>query len=142
MLKMKEIDIENFRLDGGICNVLSTKPQNEFKPKIKKYYQAENGFIAAMPLDWIAEASNLPGHALHVALAIMYLFGMKRGKEVVLTRYHFDIFNTARGPVRRGLDALQQAGLIKYTKDGQKYRVTVLLVESQADETARPDNSK
>jgi len=126
---MKHIDVETFRLDKTLCDVPSTKPKIKSKPKIDKYYEPGTKFIASIPLTWIAEAAKLPGHTLHVALAIMYVAGMKRGKEVVLTRYHFDLFSTARGPTRRGLDALQKAGLIQYIKVGHSYKVTVLAIE-------------
>lgn len=117
-------DIDSYRLAG--------KPYEAPPVKTKKvrHYESGTPFIAAMPRDWIAEAAKLPGHALHVALAIMYVYGMKRGQEVVLTRYHFDLFDIARGPTRRGLDALQQAGLIEYTKVGQKCKITVIIAES------------
>jgi len=117
------IDIESYRL-----NEMPYEPP-EIKTKKTRRYTPGIPFIAAMPIPWIMEAAKLPGHALHVALAIMYVYGMKRGQEVVLTRYHFDIFSTARGPARRGLNALQQAGLIQYTNVGHKYKVTVLSAE-------------
>jgi hypothetical protein len=120
-----DIDIEDFRLVEKHYEPAPTK-------KIKKFrlYEPGEWFIAAIPGDWIAEAAKLPGHSLHVALAIMYVYGMKRGREVVLTRFHFDRFDTARGPASRGLAALQQAGLIKYTREGQRFKVTVMPVES------------
>ena len=123
--KIDPIDLASYRLDG--------KPYELPPIKTKKIRRNEPGtpFIASLPIPWIAEAAKLPGHSLHVALAIMYVYGMKRGQAVVLTRYHFNIFSTTRGSARRGLDALQQAGLIEYTKAGQKYKVTVLQVAAE-----------
>jgi len=122
---MKQFDPESFRLD----EVPYEPPP--IKPKTKRGHEPSTWFIASIPGLWIAEAAKLPGHALHVALAVMYVHGMNRGKEIVLTRYHFDLLSTARGPARRGLDALQEAGLIQYTKSGHKFKVTVLPIQSE-----------
>ena len=118
------IDIESYRLGE-----MSYVPP-PIKTKKTRRYEPGTWFIAPIPGSWIAEASKLPGHALHVALAIMYVHGMKRGQVVVLSRFHFDIFSTTRGSARRGLDALREAGLIEYTKAGQKYKVTVIPIEA------------
>jgi len=121
---MEQIDIEPFRLDG----IPYTPPP--VKTKKTRQYAPGTPFIAAMPRDWIAEAVKLPGHALHVALAIMYVHGMNRKQTTILSRYHFDLFSTTRNSAKRGLDWLQEAGIIKYTQDGQKYKITVMSIES------------
>jgi len=113
---MNRFDVEALRLKEPLCS--DPQPKTIIKQQNKRYHEMDTWFIAPISGPWIAEAAKLPGHALHVALAIMYVHGMKQGQEVILTRYHFDRFHTARGPARRGLDALQQAGLIQYTKDG------------------------
>ena len=131
------IDIEKFRWVGRTYEPPQVNVRinqcNEPPPiKTEKTQRYEPGtqFIAAMPLGWIAEAAKLRGQSLHVALAIMYVRGMTRGQTVVLTRYHFNMFGTTRGKAQRGLDWLQQAGLIEYTKDGHKYKITVIPTES------------
>ena len=118
------IDVESYRLGAMPYEPPLTKT------KKVRCYEPGTWYIASIPGDWIAEAAKLPGHALHVALAIMYAHGMGRKETVVLSRFHFDRFSTSRGSARRGLDALQQAGLIEYTKAGQKYKVTVIAIES------------
>jgi len=135
--KIDLIDIEKYRWVGRtyeLPQVNARINQCNEPPPIKtrrtKRYEPGTPFVAAMPLGWLAEAAKLPGHSLHVALAIMYVHGMDREKEVVLTRFHFDIFSTERNSVRRALDWLQKAGLIEYTKVGQEYKVTVIPTES------------
>jgi len=118
------IDIEDYRLDA-----IPYEPPS-IKTKKTRRYEPGAWFIAPIPVAWIAEAAKLPGHALHVALAIMFVHGMKHGQVIELTRFHFNIFSISRGSARRGLDALQQAGLIEYMKAGQKYKVTVISAES------------
>jgi len=87
-------------------------------------------YIARVPLGWIAEAAKLPGRALHVGLTVMYAQSMNQGQEVILTRQNFKVMNIPRGADRRGMDALQQAGLIRYTKAGHSYAVNILPVKS------------
>lgn len=117
---MEQIDIDKFRLGQADYSV------PPITSKTVRRHGPGEWFIASMPGPWIAEAAKLPGHALHVAIAIMWVCGMERSKEVALTRYHFDHFSTKRGSTLRGMNALQQAGLIEYTKDGHKFRVKVL----------------
>ena len=95
-------------------------------------------YIASVPIPWIAEAGKLPGRTVVVALAILYVHGMKPRQDAVLTRYHFDKFSVSRGIVLRGMEALQEAGLIKYTKSGNSYVVTVLKLETMTE--ANQDN--
>ena len=124
--KIDPIDLESYRLNG----MPYESPPTKIKTKKVRLYEPGTRFIAPIPLAWIAEAAKLPGHALHIALAIRYVCGMKEGTEIVLTRYHFDIFSTERNSVRRALNWLQEAGLIEYTKVGQEYKVTVIPTES------------
>ena len=119
-------DLASYRLEG----MPYVPPPTKIKTKKVRLYEPGTRFIAPIPLAWIAEAAKLPGHTLHIALAIRYVCGMKEGNEIVLTRYHFDIFSTERNSVRRALDWLQEAGLIEYTKVGQEYKVTVIPTES------------
>jgi len=129
---MNQFDLDNFRIKEPLYRVPPTKT----KSKTKRGSELGEWYIAHIPGPWIAEAAKLPGHALHVALAIMYVRGMERGKEVTLTRYHFDKLGTERGPALRGLKALQKAGLIQYTKRGHQYKVTLLPVgNDSADST-------
>ena len=82
---------------------------------------------------WIGQASNLPGdHTLHVALAIQYVKGLGKGNKIVLERFHLNRFGVKKDSARRALERLQGAGLIEYTKAGQKYKVTILPAKSES----------
>ena len=116
-----DFDLEKFRKKDSVPVVPPKKPKN----RIKQYHEPGTWFIASVPGDWIAEAGKLPGRTVVVALAILYVHGMNPRNEAVLTRYHFDKFSVSRGIVQRGMEALQEAGLIKYTKKGNSYVVTV-----------------
>jgi DNA-binding transcriptional ArsR family regulator len=93
----------------------------------------EGWFIRGpIPGDWIGRAAHLPGnHTLHVALTVLHVSGLpKNNKVVTLERFHFDRFGVKKDSVRRALKRLREAGLIKYMKTGQKYKVTVIPIES------------
>ena len=102
----------------------------EYSCSKTKQYHAPTSYIARVPIHWIAEAAKLPGRAVHVALTILYVNGMYPGHEIVLTRSYFRKLNIPRGADRRGMDALQEAGLIEYMKEGNRYVVNVIPVES------------
>ena len=106
---------------------------NETKKLTKQHHEPIIPYIGRVPVPWIAEAGKLPGRTVVVALAILYVYGMKPNQNAVLTRYHFNEFSVSRGIVLRGMEALQEAGLIKYTKSGNSYVVTVL--------TAKPESA-
>jgi len=89
-----------------------------------------------IPGAWISKAAHLPGdHTLHAALAIQYVKGLgkvtpkEKCNRIVIKRFHFDRFGVKKDSTRRALERLQEAELIKYTKDGQKFKVTILPVE-------------
>ena len=89
----------------------------------------EGWFIRGpIPGEWISRAAHLSGnHTLHVALAIQHVSGFqKSNKAIMLERFHFDRFGVKKDSVRRALERLQEAGLIKYTKVGQRYNVTII----------------
>jgi hypothetical protein len=85
-----------------------------------------------IPGDWIGRAAHLPGnHTLHVAITVFHVSGLpKNNKVVTLERFHFDRFGVKKDSVRRAMERLREAGLIKFTKAGQKYKVTVIFTES------------
>jgi len=101
----------------------------EYRYSKTKQYHAPTSYITRVPLPWIAEAAKLPGRAVHVALSILYVYGLYPGQETILTRSHFKVMNIPRGADKRGMDALQQAGLIEYTKAGNRYLVNILPVK-------------
>ena len=97
-------------------------------------------YIARVPLPWIAEAAKLPGRAIHAALTILYVHGLHPEHETVLVRSHFRKMNIPRGADRRGMDALQEAKLIRYTREGNSYVVTILPVRSKSKTKAVKGN--
>jgi hypothetical protein len=65
-----------------------------------------------IPGEWLHRAAELPGHALHVGLAVWYLAGLEKCRQVKLTWRMFARFGTSPDSGRRGLAALERAGLV------------------------------
>ena len=79
-------------------------------------------------LEWISAAASLPGKALHVALALMWVSGLKKSKvDLKLTRQAYERFHVSRKTVASNLHVLEKAGLIRVTRStGKKSLVTIL----------------
>jgi len=119
--------LEEIRLPDTMCPPIPKKD-------VKVFEAEEEWFVRGpVPGSWIGKASSLSGdHTLHVALAIWYAKGFKeKSNKVVLERFHFDRFNVGTDSTRRALERLQAAGLIEYTRDGQKHKVTILSVKPE-----------
>ena len=57
-------------------------------------------------------AARCPGRALHVALAIWHLVGVKKSVEVALSPARLRELGVDRHAGRRGLAALERAGMV------------------------------
>ena len=65
-----------------------------------------------IPWDWLATAMTLPGTALHVAIRLWFLGGMKDDPKVTLSLSGMEHLGVARETARRGLRSLESAGLV------------------------------
>jgi hypothetical protein len=65
-----------------------------------------------MPLDWLCAAAQLPGKSLHVGIALWYTAGLSRSHKVALSNVLGRQFGLSRNSKYRGLDWLEEAGLI------------------------------
>jgi hypothetical protein len=126
MRQCEDFDIDLYRLSPTPASEKNTGSKNRIK--IKKDLSGENWFIQGpFPGVWFEIAAKLPGHSLHVALAIWYARGVARNKnEIPLERFHLDRLGVEKDSARRALQRLQEAGLITYRKSGQKFLVTII----------------
>ena len=77
-------------------------------------------------LDWLGAAAALPGKALHVAMAILWLAGMSAGGPLKLTRKSLDVFAVSDDAAQDGVQRLEAAGLIAVSrKPGQRPLISV-----------------
>ena len=68
-----------------------------------------------IPLKWVAQANALPGKAGAVGIALWFLVGVKKSRAFRATRQIEEIASCGRKAVYAALEALQAAGLIKFT---------------------------
>ena len=119
--------LEEIRLPNTICPPIPKKDV-DIVVEEKEWFIRGN-----IPGSWIGKASSLPGdYTLHVALAIWHVRGFReKSNKVILERFHFDRFNVGVDSTRRALRRLQEAGLIEYTRVGQKHKITILPVKME-----------
>jgi hypothetical protein len=65
-----------------------------------------------LPVAWLSQAAELPGKALHLALAIQWLSGMSKGAPVKVPKKVLATFGLSMDAYRDGLKRLEAAGLI------------------------------
>lgn len=125
---MTPLDLERFR----------ARPNGEFPPATRKRaprHKAGEWFLKGpIPGEWLHRAAALPGRALHVALAVWYLAGMEKSRQVRLTWAVFARFGVTPDAGRRGLAALEGAGLVAVDRHPGRCPV-VTIQEATVDNT-------
>jgi hypothetical protein len=112
-------------------------PNDRLVPTVKLNYSATQGFQAAkrqelfikgpIPMSWLSPAAKLPGKAVHVALALFWLAGMKPQGKVKMTRQAQNLFNVSNDAYRDALPRLEEEGLIKvWRAPGQRAQVEIV----------------
>ena len=117
------LDLESFRAPAA-RQLLSSDPARK-----RSIRRKAGGWFVKGPIrgDWIGQAARLPGKALHVALAIWYLFGLTKRFPVVLTRRVLGLFGVRPDAGRRALGQLEGEGLVSVDRHaGRCPRVTIL----------------
>jgi hypothetical protein len=87
-------------------------------------------------MSWVTTAARLPGKAWLVASALWFAGIRSRSKsaEVQLTLKTRRRFHLNRKTVSRGLNQLEQAGLVRVDRTiGRRLRVTILPAPDQAN---------
>jgi hypothetical protein len=88
-----------------------------------------------IPLKWLAQASGLPGKALHVGVAIWFLAGMKKSSTVSLAAAVLRTFGVSRHSVYRALSALESAALVSVDRHRGRNPIVTLLEAGQPQPT-------
>jgi hypothetical protein len=90
-------------------------------------------FIQFLPLAWIARADQLPGRARSVGLCLWYIAGLSRSQTVSFRLRLMSQFGVSPKAARRGLRALEKAGLVSINqKPGCNPLVTLRDVEGES----------
>jgi hypothetical protein len=113
-------DLDSLRLGGA-------PPPSGAAARMPRHRPGEAFLKGPIPLQWLARAVSLTGKALHVAIAIWFLAGMKRLPTVSLQPSVLRHFGIKRHAAYRGLTALEKAGLVSVERHrGRAPRVTLL----------------
>ena len=116
---MAPIDPSRLRLAPRAISAQNAKPP---RPGIREHY-----LRGPIPLEWLCQAASLPGRSLHVGVALWYLAGLTRSRTVPLSNNLGYRFGLDRNSKYRGLDWLEQAGLITVERKlGRAPVVTIL----------------
>jgi len=84
---------------------------------------------------WLQQAANLPGKALHIALALWHIATLDKHRQVKLSKKALSRFGVTRAnTVCDGLARLEQAGLIEVERgDGRRGIVEILDVKKDGN---------
>jgi DNA-binding transcriptional ArsR family regulator len=101
-------DLEKLRLPVGNL-ATSTAPVRPQKPR---HRQGELFLKGPVPWNWLQVASQLPGKALAVGLTVWHLAGLQSKNTVRLAPSKTRSLGLSPRVARRGLRALEDAGLV------------------------------
>jgi hypothetical protein len=80
-----------------------------------------------VPLPWLRVAARLKGRALHVGIALWFLAGLEKSRDVRLAPKALANLGVDRHAGYRGLRALESAGLVSVERHrGRSPRVRIL----------------
>ena len=110
-------------------------PESKAKPTTStappRHKPGEKFLKGPIPWAWLAKAAHQSGKALHVAIALWFLAGVKRKRTVALSGAVLRTLGVNRHSGYRGLAALEQAGLVSVERHpGRNPLVTILDAEA------------
>lgn len=107
----------------------STQPASSIpERKIPMPLRRQERFLKGpISMPWLEEAGKLSGKALHVAIMLWHLAGMRRALVVDINLSRMVSMGVHRSSASRGLKALERAGLVTvFRSPGRKPRVTLV----------------
>jgi hypothetical protein len=117
------LDVDRLRLGTSSRSTSTSRSTHS----IPRHRGGERFLKGPIPWTWLQLAARQPGKALHVALALWQLVGMKRSVCVTLNLSQLRALGVNRWTASRGLKALRVAGLVHFeAQTGRTARVTVL----------------
>ena len=87
-------------------------PQMASRKRLPRHQPRDWFFKGPVPGDWLQRAAALPGRALHVGLAVWHAIALERSDKARLTSKLLLRFGVPPDAGRRGLAALEKAGLV------------------------------
>jgi hypothetical protein len=130
-----EIDFEELRFEQCSETLVSKAKRPESRRWIYKPKSGEQFLRGPYPWEWFRRAAKSPGKALHVAVAIWRFAGLRRSAEVRLNLSRLMEMGVTRDSARRGLRALETAGLVSVQRHpGRKPIITLRIEQSEGDQ--------
>jgi len=117
--------LENLKLSpGDLVPKKGLKGTTRRAGKVKKFIKGP------IPFDWITKAAKAKGKTLHVGIALWFLVGVKRSRQVALSRSTLKQFGVGRQASYRALSRLESAGLLSVDRHpGRNPIMTILLTD-------------
>jgi hypothetical protein len=114
-------DVDSLRLPS--CAAAPVSPSEPVR-----FRRGQRFLRGPIPWEWLSVSARLPGKALQVSLAVWHLAGLKNAMTVELSRGPLESLGVTRQAAYRGLNTLENAGLIKAARRrGSKTRVTIVM---------------
>ena len=115
-------------IDPKKLSLSEKKVQGDLPSKLPPRHKRGEKFLKGpIPWNWLCRAAQLCGKALQVAIAIWFLAGIHKRREVKLSGAAVTDLGVSRYACYRGLKLLEKAGLISvHRAPGRKAIVTIL----------------
>ena len=115
-------------IDPKILSLPEKRQQKPLPSKLPPRHQHGQKFLKGpIPWNWLCRAAELCGKAFQVAIAIWFLAGVHKRREVKLSGQAVEDLGVNRYACYRGLKLLEKAGLISvHRAPGRKAIVTIL----------------
>ena len=115
-VKIDSVDISEF-LPGR------TLPTTRVKQPFRRY-------VRTIPLSWATKAASLKGKSAAIAMMLWYYTGVSKNSTVTVSGVKLRAWGIQRNAGYRALKWLEEAGLVKVERNGNKSpRVTILEIE-------------
>ena len=118
---MDPFDPERLKLPAGAVG--QAKPGN----RLPRHNAGERFLRGPIPWPWLEVAGRLPGKALHVAIVLWLLAGIKHGRPVKWEPATAATLGVRRHAAYRGLAALERAGLVEVDRHRGRCPVVTIL---------------
>ena len=102
-------------------------PNTKANTKPPRHKPGEKFLKGPIPWTWVVRAAHQPGKALHVAIVLWFLVGVKKTRTVALSGSVLRGLGVNRYSGYRGLVALEQAGLVSAERHPGRNPVVTLL---------------
>ena len=103
-------------------------------PKLPRHHPGEHFLKGPVPFSWLAKAGRCGGRALHVGIILWYRAGLERSPTIRIPSWVALAFGLNRNAKSRGLQALEEVGLVSVARaTGRSPVITLLDAQASSD---------